>query len=236
MVNIITWNKAYSVYPTSTFVRHKTFLLKMLDRRFGGLLAKYRRRGWDVRDVLWEEDKLDTRFRLEMSKTRRVGDSSTWILPLDTTGVTPSAVPDSVIEYSQFNLWPDNEDEEMVTKFYRVDCKVFYTHVLKYKYCCSINDIFGNFWTSFAGERCDKLLELELFLTAKEDQPDWFRDRDDYAYFNHWMWDWDNKPLTWTYYDNEIPRFFKMFVECRKAMIKRAEAEGETTDELILPR
>jgi len=41
VVNVIFWNKAYALYPQSSFLHHKTYLLRPMTDYFSGMLAKY---------------------------------------------------------------------------------------------------------------------------------------------------------------------------------------------------
>ena len=77
--NIITWNKAYALFPYETFIEHKTLLLKQTDSWTESLLLKYERRGWKVKmwDELTELEKWD-------NLKRSVGDQHTWQMDLDT--------------------------------------------------------------------------------------------------------------------------------------------------------
>ncbi|TVY86545.1 hypothetical protein LAWI1_G008802, partial [Lachnellula willkommii] len=101
VVNIITWNKAYSVFPDCTFLERKTYMLQPLDDWFGAQLVKYSSRGWMTLETQWEEDKKPS-HSLQDSTQRRVGDSHTWTIALNTDGVETSLTPDYVIEYACF--------------------------------------------------------------------------------------------------------------------------------------
>ena len=46
LVNIISWNKAFAVYPQPSFLDHKGYPLTDMSDYFGTLLLKYRKRGW----------------------------------------------------------------------------------------------------------------------------------------------------------------------------------------------
>lgn len=75
VVNVISWNKAYAIYPKPTFIYHKTYLLTRISDYFGKLLMKYNKRGWKSQDTLWPEDEVSHRSMLD---DRRVGDRHTW--------------------------------------------------------------------------------------------------------------------------------------------------------------
>ncbi|KAI1638414.1 hypothetical protein F4809DRAFT_599895 [Biscogniauxia mediterranea] len=107
LVNFISWNKAYSIFPRSTFLSHETVPLKVMDEYFGTLHSKYSRRGWRMRteSVMVEGLSLpDPLGSLAKKGNRRVGDRDTWIIKLDTSSVAKPPKPDFVLEYSCFQI------------------------------------------------------------------------------------------------------------------------------------
>ncbi|KAJ4387135.1 hypothetical protein N0V93_007724 [Gnomoniopsis smithogilvyi] len=114
--NFITWNKAYSMYPKTTFVYHKTFPLLPLERRWKDLyqtyFIKYRQRGWGRMiklPIVEEPGEIFSAAAWAASGPlpaiqRKVGDKFSWVMRLEIEGVTPSAIPDSVIESSGFEI------------------------------------------------------------------------------------------------------------------------------------
>lgn len=123
VVNFISWNKAYSIFPRTTFINRQT---APLTRQYGYTLRhfdKYEERGFEF------VGPLSSSIRAGTSRHRSVGDKHTWKFPLDTTGVTPPAPgdypPDFVLESCTFNMqyeahisntgpdlgdWPPNND------------------------------------------------------------------------------------------------------------------------------
>lgn len=131
LVNIITWNAAYAIYPRATFLKHETFPLKPMDDYFGKLHAKYSQRGWRTRtpsgwspatrgstardNVIRLEHQLDD---LELDNLQfddrsptgrafqsfRIGGKTTWRLALNIHGVKKPPQADEVIEYSSFAI------------------------------------------------------------------------------------------------------------------------------------
>lgn len=97
-LNIISWNKAYAIFPKSSFIWHKGFLAHVLD---GKLKDDYSRYGWRTQDVQWVEDEArDKSFVRE----RRVGDKHSWMILFDTTDVSWSPTPDFVLEHAVFSI------------------------------------------------------------------------------------------------------------------------------------
>lgn len=52
VVNFISWNKAYSVFPFPTFIRHEGFYLKPRGDANERMINKYTVRGWELQKPL----------------------------------------------------------------------------------------------------------------------------------------------------------------------------------------
>lgn len=61
VMNFISWNTVYSIFPNTTFNERKIYSLRPLDDYFGPPVAKHSRRGWATRlttlELVWEEDR-----------------------------------------------------------------------------------------------------------------------------------------------------------------------------------
>ena len=155
VVNLISWNKAYAVYPQPSFLYHKTYLLKPMSDYFGKLLAKYEERGWRSQDVLWPEDEAS---HGSMGESRRLGDRFTWIISLDTRGVNRCDTPDSVLDYAGFGL---GKRKNAALEYYQTDARRFSALTLKYRYIFPENR--SEFWFRFLGPRMDRITLMELY-------------------------------------------------------------------------
>ena len=183
VVNVITWNKAYALFPQPSFIHHKTYMLKPISDYFGKLVAKYDKRGWTSQALVWPEDEASHGSILDR---RRVGDRFTWMIPFDNEGVHHPAKPDSVLEYSTFRLLEDEDvtdihrasaDGSMIqvenynrAGFYRVKGGTFQALTLKYRYINTDTDQ-QSFWFHFAGPRLEKLSFMELYKTPVSARP-----------------------------------------------------------------
>ncbi|KAH7180276.1 hypothetical protein DER46DRAFT_693395 [Fusarium sp. MPI-SDFR-AT-0072] len=105
IVNVITWNKAYCIFPHQTLIKHEFYPLRPLDDDFGSELSELSLHGWTTRDIIWP-DHVRQKFQ-NFLPVRRVGDSSSLVIALDTNSVVTQAVPDYVIEFSQFEISGD---------------------------------------------------------------------------------------------------------------------------------
>ena len=102
-MNFISWNKAYSLYPRSTFIRRETSLLNIHIHKDHGDYIK------ELRELLewgWTHvGQLDD--NLKGSIERFVGEPNSWVVPCNVAEVTHSKIPDTVLELSKF--WSDFE-------------------------------------------------------------------------------------------------------------------------------
>lgn len=84
-------------------MQHRLAPLRSLDDEFGSTLKELGRHGWSARDVLWPG--VHGMKLSQFTGLRRVGESSTLVIPLDTSSIfNIPPILDSAIEYSQFNI------------------------------------------------------------------------------------------------------------------------------------
>ncbi|KAL9605024.1 MAG: hypothetical protein Q9179_001655 [Wetmoreana sp. 5 TL-2023] len=162
VVNVVTWNTAYALYPQPSFLYHKTYLLRPLTDYLGETLAKYDTRGWKSQDVLWPEDEAS---HGSMLNRRRLGDRLTWKIPLDVRGVDRPDKPDSVLEYSCWKLTrrlaDRRDDTETDFHYYSAEAQEFKAVTLGYRY--TFHSYSDSFWLDFVGPRMDRMTLLELY-------------------------------------------------------------------------
>lgn len=142
----MSWNKAYSIFPLSTFVQYKGYKLVGKDRPTDrdnlscSSLRGYSLRGLNLRELLRLEEHHPNHL---IRKYRRVGDRFTWTIPFDTKNVQWSKIPDQVLAYQSFQMIA------RVVGAYRVNepiaCQIsvmeYINETLRYRYLCS-NDFF----------------------------------------------------------------------------------------------
>ncbi|KAL9583902.1 MAG: hypothetical protein Q9212_002430 [Teloschistes hypoglaucus] len=101
VMNILTWDKAYALFPNSTFFTRKGVVLKKRDDVLQRFADKYE--GRDYR--LTEMERYDKRRNTaEIAEIRRPGDRLTWSIPFDTAGIGPPKTPTFVLEHSAFGF------------------------------------------------------------------------------------------------------------------------------------
>ncbi|KAI0486682.1 hypothetical protein F4859DRAFT_526926 [Xylaria cf. heliscus] len=158
IMNFISWNKAYCIFPRATLLFGETVTLKGPQDHNVELHKKYSRRGWRLRTASVFMDPyqlviLDFR-RANESKDkkqnnlsrfyplgtgtlddRRVGGNDTWTMKLSIAGVEPPLQPDSVLEYSSFKIFGGNNpayDEDGTG--IRIRANLLESHSLRYQY------------------------------------------------------------------------------------------------------
>ena len=233
VVNVISWNKAYAIFPQPSFVYHRTYLLKDMTDHFGKLLYKYGNRGWTSQGTLWFEDEASHKSMLE---PRRLGDKWTWTIPFDQTGISRPSTPDSVLEFSTFDLRKQVHSQPN-PGHYIIHAREFRSLVLKHHYVIPIK--YSNkrdFWISFAAPRLERLSMMELWKMPPELRPTIVQDRLDEA----WSRAHDSNPaysvslytlesylgdIQLPCYDHEIPGWYAEWEEIRSSRVETAESD-----------
>jgi hypothetical protein len=226
VLNFITWNAAYAIFPRSTFLKHETFPLQPLNHHFGALHSKYSKRGWrtvipttvydrftNSPSVRVVEVKLDDLPANKSTGPQRcevqLGGKQIWRLHLDTISVSPPSEPDSVIEQSSFSITSDSDDNEGdggwpdwesfdVSACYTIYASIFTSHVLRHKY------IFGNrlLW-SIVGRIFERATLGQLYKLKPEERNALLTHPVPYQRMPY-TFEFD-KPETWDYYDDQLP-------------------------------
>lgn len=99
-MTFISWNKAYCLFPRTTFVDHQVVSLSPMDDKQIARVNELETLGFTVRDLLhidaqqWS-DLPDSRFRF-------IGDKHTWRLNFDTSETTEPEYPDYGLEICGF--------------------------------------------------------------------------------------------------------------------------------------
>ncbi|KAG2123282.1 hypothetical protein DEU56DRAFT_830141 [Suillus clintonianus] len=108
VMNIITFNAAYSFYPIATFEDRSAVKIPG-SRHRPDVLAKYVKRGWRVYSVFRPKDIAQPyKSPFLPNVTRWVGDRHCWTIPLDTSGVGPRTASSPSSE--QFSWDPSTQN------------------------------------------------------------------------------------------------------------------------------
>ncbi|KAL8784342.1 MAG: hypothetical protein Q9195_009087 [Heterodermia aff. obscurata] len=238
VVNIISWNKAYSVFPQPSFLYHKTFLLRRMTDYFGNLLSKYGKRGWMVQGTLWPEEEASNK---SMVGPRRIGDKWTWIIPLDQSGISSPDKPDSVLDFSTFELFK-SEFVSPNPGYYTMEAILFKSLVLEYDYVSSVNfDKPGAFWTQFAAPRLERLSMIELCKIPSASRPTRIQDAIDQVWnradetdpddpVRLYNLNFDIGDIELPSYDHEIPGWYAEWERLRTSRVGNDDRESTMQD------
>jgi hypothetical protein len=96
--NIVTWNKAYSVFPSLTFVDKLGYSLEYhtVSTVLFSDVGEWHRRvvaaGYKIMEISWYPGQNPS-----LARRRRLGDKYSGVIDLPTHGVTASPVPDGAI-------------------------------------------------------------------------------------------------------------------------------------------
>jgi len=102
-LRFLTWNKAYTMFPYEAFVKETCHLTGSDDDELRHYISKAQDLQEDVNSY-WTDGVLGVEMDGPSNILRRIGDSQTWILDLDTAGVAIPETPDTILESSSFEL------------------------------------------------------------------------------------------------------------------------------------
>lgn len=129
-INFLTWNKAYAIFPQSTFNYRHGVAVRNKDNFYESHAEKYKRREYRISE-LQKSDRR--RSKPEFARIRRAGDDLTWRIVFDTTGLDRPKTPDSILEYSTFGFVANTTAIRSGVP-YRLRAYPFEAYVLQYQY------------------------------------------------------------------------------------------------------
>ncbi|QDS77712.1 hypothetical protein FKW77_004048 [Venturia effusa] len=212
LLNFITWNKAYSIFPVPTFRHYKTYPLVRIDEYHETLFTKMHNRGWKTQPLRIDkktDDRPDPCPGFISSKApghRRIGDSRSWKmdLPIEGMAYPKPTMPDSVLEYSEMTIRYGRDrysQFDTLVSFYAITAPTFESPVLKYAYT------YGAFMLELSGRLTD-LTRCELSKLPAEKRPE-RRTTDIRRDYLDWVPSTWTPPSSWTYYDEDLPAWYE---------------------------
>lgn len=144
VTNFITWDKAYALFPASTFLHRHGVALRESDW-FKPHAEKYKNRGYGISELRRRQD--PRRSPSEIAEIRRPGDRLTWKLAFDITDIERPKKPAYVLEHSAFGFehHVDPQDGELP---YFINAQPFGACVLQHQYSRpNCNDFFRDIQT-----------------------------------------------------------------------------------------
>lgn len=179
-VNIITWDKAYCMFPHLTFINRRMYFLHNPDEALGQILSKYSAHGWRTSDWAdYDQTKGCGKPGIRQS-IRRIGDSATWTIPLSLHKVRVPNTPGSILEGCTFQIFPESRSQESQhavagLKTFSIGAQTFSCCMLEYAYTFHTPDIS---WCRFLREKLSRMVMLGILkssdadLIARTRQPD----------------------------------------------------------------
>lgn len=229
VVNVITWSRAYAVFPIPTFVHHKGHMLEDLSgKHLSPLLRKWATRGWEFDQTLWPEEETSTH---SIQARRRVADKYTWKISHDTTDLRlpgARAEDDHGIGHNVFEM-----DKKGSHYLVGIGFPNFESPVLMHTYVVPTAS-----WFYFLDVRLRRAIYMQLL--TKLDPSEWpesgprskirvMRHKDcyhaqeyeiGYLLSKQKLGDWQlekrtpfERPENWRYLDDEIPRWYEIWKE-----------------------
>ena len=193
----------------ATLVEHNAYIQRSLLGQpiLCSFLPKYENRGW----TLFHDKAPDVKRPkpgAPLRQIRSVNDRFTLTIPLRTDGIQPAAMPDSVLELSQFNIIPGQREKEnfegrdIVYDRYAIWTQCLSASVLKHRYVCSPG------WRTWLGKMMDYKTLEELHKLPVSSRPPDFEQLVQDPNGIHQILD-IVRPDTWKYYDYEIQELWE---------------------------
>ncbi|KAH7232516.1 hypothetical protein B0J15DRAFT_505391 [Fusarium solani] len=202
-VNFLTWNKAYSIFPLQTFINHQFYPLRSLDDDFGSKLNELASQGWTTRDIVWPDFEDANTHRL--AGLRRIGDSSSLVILLDTDSVHAPSTPDSVIEYAQFEVSDKGLrfGSRRDGTFLKIRAQEMVSPAVRHAYTTAATQ-----WRGYVEERLGRWAWLELFKLEPGNRP--FQSSSAFPLISSISIPQEfEMPQSWDYADDQIPKWYR---------------------------
>ena len=232
VVNIVTWNKAYSLFPKETLLEKKTFMLKPMDDYFETLLRKYVRRGWVFEEIVRREDHTPSS---SIQPVRRLGDRFSWAVRLPMENIKQPKQPDFVLEHSTFSMkalgYVDHHIQGNPPMRYLIKAKPFEHIALEHRFVTVPYPelVFRDWpsgyprWNEFLADRLHERANFGLLAMEPGERPKWYtlpRNpgqidmlhffenllRDDCALIRNFK-----RPSSWRTFDEDVPKWYQQW-------------------------
>lgn len=241
-MNIISWDFAYSLFPDLNFIKRIAYDINggddtNLERGdHEDPKTKYTRRGWKCEKGAANGETKNL-HSLQLAGRRRIGDSYTWTIKVDTNGIN-AGQPSSVLQHSFFKL----EQLEQFIPHINAEPRYSIIHirpvkscVLRYEYTKTIEyyDPFA-FWASVE-RNLDDLTHSELLKYHWTERPRLFfrqpgsSDLRYSALANEMA---GREPEGWTFYDDQISIWYEQYIKDHPEVVfaEQAKFEREQAD------
>lgn len=250
----IAWNKAYALFPYTTFIKRECYTLEeawVIDRCY---LAQIKE-GLSVKTVSWahpysgslsDSDLLnisslshDCEDIKELERRRRIGDEHTWSIELDTKGIDECNSMDASIESCTFRLsvWDNSPAVQPAHYILEFDHHSFLHPVLKHMYIVLDKQSETSYYTMRCEAlhcRLNELALVELSKIPPENRPAEYSEiARDISKVSRLLEDFV-PPDTWTFYDDEVIAFLDKIWKIQRRIDKKEEASRKKQFEALL--
>ncbi|KAF2124370.1 hypothetical protein P153DRAFT_130608 [Dothidotthia symphoricarpi CBS 119687] len=210
-LNLITWNKAYSLFPYRIFMKQESHLLVEFDPDIAYHWRRLEHEGIKSKTIEWSQ-KEDSH---PITCPRRVGDKYTWVINLDTQGIETPELPDEVLETATFQirLWDkDHDTGRGPVMRYILDFRELRHPVLKYPYIVlrepsTVSPSAFRQKCKALEKRLDELTLFQLLLIHPACRPSEYDQlANDEVKANQLRGKFE-LPASWTFYDADVVEF-----------------------------
>ena len=130
-MNLITYNEAYSLFPTPTFERQETLVISSnVTEGFTKAMAKYEARGWQVKRTLRRSEYND----YLVDRYHRVSDSTCWTVKLDITGVKLRTLLSTESKLFEWDPIVENNWRLVYNKVPKIKYRNYLSPITRYAY------------------------------------------------------------------------------------------------------
>ena len=206
VLNFISWNKAFSIFPHASFVEYKTYQLHDLNDRTGDKLAFASRNGWETADTTSASGRVRDR---ELTGTRRIGDRKSCVILLDTLGVQPPNKPGLQLDLCEFESEVVEQPwihRQVSLQRLSITFEPFKSVLLQHGYTRSTS-FDTSFYTSFARSQLARLALIEYYKIPREKRPE--VGNLDLMQWSGEQPDGFQVPVGWPYKDRELARWLE---------------------------
>jgi hypothetical protein len=231
-LDIISWNRAYSLFPMATHIKKECYLVgeQHSDFELRGSLGSLSKEGLKTKTISWgcRPNHWNTQYYSldELTRRRRISHKRTWVYNLDIAGVFQPIRPDGILESTTFRLRTCGSDWNDGFSFYHLDFDDSIRHpILKYPFVVMEEDedfdeksntdpSRHELYRSNYGQMCIELKDhlneqtmLELVKIPEAERPPQcqeYRASRDNA---HELRNKFTPPSTWTYFDEDVILF-----------------------------
>ena len=181
-MSLITWNRAYSLFPRHTLIDHKLFPLRDIGDEFGIEMSALTSLGWTNRDLVWADQAIPKGIKLE--GLRRIGDAATLTIKLTTEQELVPQVPASVVEMAQFEVQLPSSDRKRPAfnrsnrnldswrpgppgEYFKIKAETLSSPAVRHVYITASRS-----WRDYLKERLKRWSWLELYKISSDVRPE----------------------------------------------------------------